>query len=52
MQDVLDHLNKALAALQKMSKVSGEDARRVRQLIAALDVTLTVKTRANPIPSD
>jgi hypothetical protein len=43
MQDVLDHLNAALAALRTTSDVSREDVRAVQKMIAALDVTLRFK---------
>jgi hypothetical protein len=44
MQDVLNLLNDALAALRKVSEVSREDANAIQKTIAALDVTLRLKT--------
>ncbi len=43
MQDVLNHLNEALAALRQMSDVSRQDANAIQRTIGALDVTLRLK---------
>ena len=43
MQDVLDHLNSALAALRQVSEVSREDANAIQKTIAAFDVTIRLK---------
>ena len=43
MQDVLEHLNDALAALRQVSEVSREDANAIQKTIAALDVTVRLK---------
>ena len=51
MRDVLNHLNDALAVLRKVPEVSREDAYTIQEAIAALDVTLRLKTR-NPSPVD
>ena len=43
MQDVMNHLNEALAALRTVREVSREEGDVIRKAIAALDVTLRIK---------